>query len=165
MRRSRGDTRIVLYVRASMALVLPVTVDVVVPTVLVRATHSSVAWHLGGLGGAGLALAGLVLLLDCVFRRFAREGRGTLAPIDPPRLLVHRGPYAVVRNPMYIANVAIVAGTGIAFRSVGVLAWGAATAVAFHVFVVGYEEPVLRRRFGVAYANYCDDVGRWLPRR
>jgi protein-S-isoprenylcysteine O-methyltransferase Ste14 len=49
--------------------------------------------------------------------RFARDGRGTLAPIDPPRFVVRGGAYRVVRNPMYVANVAIVTGSGMLFES------------------------------------------------
>jgi protein-S-isoprenylcysteine O-methyltransferase Ste14 len=37
-------------------------------------------------------------------------------------------------------------------------------AVAFHLFVIGYEEPTLRRRFGEEYAEYVRTVGRWMPR-
>ncbi len=38
-------------------------------------------------------------------------------------------------------------------------------AVFFHLFVTGYEERTLRRRFGGAYAEYLQTVPRWIPRR
>jgi protein-S-isoprenylcysteine O-methyltransferase Ste14 len=52
-----------------------------------------------GFQGAGLALlgSGLLLVFSTVWG-FATEGRGTLAPWDPPRVLVVRGPYRFVRN-------------------------------------------------------------------
>ena len=45
---------------------------------------------------------GAVLLAACIFE-FARSGRGTLSPVDPPRHLVVRGLYRYVRNPMYLS--------------------------------------------------------------
>jgi protein-S-isoprenylcysteine O-methyltransferase Ste14 len=38
-------------------------------------------------------------------------------------------------------------------------------ALAFHIFVVVYEEPTLRATFGAEYDAYCQRVARWLPRR
>src|SRR3954469_19945454 len=46
--------------------------------------------------------AGILLLAACI-REFARSGRGTLSPVDPPRQLVVRGLYRYVRNPMYLS--------------------------------------------------------------
>ena len=88
--------------------------------------------------------------------------RGTLAPIDPPRFVVRGGAYRIIRNPMYVANVAIVAGSAAIFRSPQLLAWAVGILLAFHVFVVAYEEPTLRRLFGEDYDSYRRDVGRWI---
>lgn len=154
-----------LYVRAVIALSLPVIVDVVVPLVLLQ--DAGGRFDIGGVRFVGLPLLalGCLLLLDSVFMRFAHEGRGTLAPIDPPRVVVRGGAFQAVRNPMYLANIAIVAGSGILFHSWRLLAWAAAISVAFHLFVVLYEEPTLRRLFGEAYETYRHDVGRWVPKR
>jgi protein-S-isoprenylcysteine O-methyltransferase Ste14 len=155
----------VLYVRATVALVLPVLVDVVVPAMLLAAPGGRFDVGTGRFLGLPLVVAGCWLLLDSVFLRFAREGRGTLAPVDPPRSVVRGGPYRVIRNPMYVANVAIVIGSGLLFGSWRLLLWGAVAFGAFHVFVVAYEEPTLRRSFGTAYEEYCRTAGRWLPTR
>jgi protein-S-isoprenylcysteine O-methyltransferase Ste14 len=40
----------------------------------------------------------------------------------------------------------------------------AAVALAVHLFVVFYEEPVLRKKFGADYEEYCRNVRRWWPR-
>jgi protein-S-isoprenylcysteine O-methyltransferase Ste14 len=144
---------------------MPVTVDVVVPAWLLTTTGSRFepgAWRVAGVPLVGL---GAVLLVDSVFLRFAREGGGTLAPVDPPQLVVRGGAYRFVRNPMYLANVAIIAGTSLVTGSWAVLAWGATMLGVFHVFVVAYEEPDLRRRFGTEYEAVVDRTGRWLPRR
>jgi protein-S-isoprenylcysteine O-methyltransferase Ste14 len=155
----------VLYVRAGLALALPALVDVVVPVALV--TDGTARFDIGALRLLGLVpiALGCWLLLDSVFVRFAREGRGTLAPIDPPEMVVRGGAFRVVRNPMYVANVAIVVGEGVMLESWRVLAWAAVAAALFHAFVVVYEEPTLHRVFGGAYDAYRVEVGRWIPRR
>jgi protein-S-isoprenylcysteine O-methyltransferase Ste14 len=154
-----------LYLRATLALALPVTVDVLVPVVLLRGSGARFEPGPARIVGLLVLLGGCWLLVDCVFLRFAREGRGTLAPIDPPRFVVRGGPYRVVRNPMYMANVAVIAGIGLLVGSWRVLLWAGLALVAFHVVVVAYEEPTLRRTFGEAYDSYSRQVGRWIPRR
>jgi protein-S-isoprenylcysteine O-methyltransferase Ste14 len=158
-------TGAVLYLRATAALILPLVVDVVVPAVLVRGSGAHVEGGGYYLFGTPLIVFGCGLLFDSVFLRFAREGRGTLAPIDPPRFVVRGGAYRIIRNPMYVANVAIVVGSAAMFRSPQLLAWAVGILLAFHVFVVAYEEPTLRRLFGEDYDTYRRDVGRWIPRR
>ncbi len=155
----------VLYVRATVALVLPVIVDVVVPAVLLQ--DSGWRFDIGAAQFVGLLplALGSWLLIDSVFVRFAHEGRGTLAPIDPPRFVVRGGAFRAVRNPMYIANIGVIAGSAIAVQSWRLIIWAAVIAVVFHLFVVGYEEPTLRRLFGESYEVYRHDVGRWVPKR
>jgi protein-S-isoprenylcysteine O-methyltransferase Ste14 len=105
---------------------------------------------------------GVVLLGTCIWE-FARSGRGTLAPVDPPRQLVVHGLYRYVRNPMYLSVSVIVLGEFFLVWSRSLLVYWAVWLVAVNLFVVGYEEPALRRRFGLAYEQYTQQVGRWLP--
>lgn len=95
---------------------------------------------------------------------FALKGKGTPAPIDPPKVLVGEGLYRFVRNPMYLGGLLILLGDVLWFRSVRVLIYAAAVAAAFHLFVVFYEERVLRAAYGDAYIAYCRNVPRWIPR-
>lgn len=113
-------------------------------------------------GLAGIAI-GAVLLTLCVVE-FARSGRGTLVPLDPPRQLVVRGLYRYVRNPMYLSVTLILLGEALVARSRDLLVYWAAWFVIVNGFVLGYEEPALRRRFGESYERYRESVGRWLPR-
>jgi protein-S-isoprenylcysteine O-methyltransferase Ste14 len=113
--------------------------------------------------GAVLVAPGLVFLVDA-FIRFVREGRGTPAPVAAPRHLVVRGPYRWVRNPMYVALVAIVVGQALVLGSTALLIYVAVVALTFHTFVVLYEEPTLRERFGTEYDAYAARVPRWIPR-
>jgi protein-S-isoprenylcysteine O-methyltransferase Ste14 len=66
---------------------------------------------------------------------------------------------------MYVANVAMILGSGAVFGVWELVAWAAVVLVAFHLFVVIYEEPTLERIFGEDYEDYRRDVGRWVPRR
>jgi protein-S-isoprenylcysteine O-methyltransferase Ste14 len=116
--------------------------------------------QLVGLGGIA---AGVTLLLICIWE-FASAGRGTLAPVDPPRELVVRGLYRYVRNPMYLGVSAIVLGEAILARSPALLLYWAIWFLLVNLIVMGYEEPGLRRRFGSSYDDYARRVGRWLPR-
>ena len=109
------------------------------------------------LGGAGAALAA-----SCVLT-FALVGKGTPAPFDPPRRLVVRGPYQLVRNPMYLGAALALGGAALYYRSGLLLAYTCAFLLVTHWFVVAYEEPTLRRSFGEEYAAYCRRVRRWWP--
>lgn len=108
--------------------------------------------------------AGVLAYTVCVWQ-FATKGRGTPAPIDPPKKLLVRGLYRWVRNPMYLGVLLVVLGEAILFRHLALLLYFVFLASAFQLFVVLYEEPVLRRRFGATYSDYCNRVNRWWPRR
>jgi protein-S-isoprenylcysteine O-methyltransferase Ste14 len=65
---------------------------------------------------------------------------------------------------MYVAVVAVIAGQGLIFGNVRLLAYGALVWLAFHLFVIAYEEPALRTTFGTEYEAFCRGVPRWIPR-
>ena len=109
-----------------------------------------------------LFLVGAAVYLACVWQ-FGTHGRGTPAPIDPPKRLVMRGPYRWVRNPMYLAVLLFVLGEAVFFRHLTLALYLVFLASAFQLFVVLYEEPALRRRHGAIYSDYCNAVNRWLP--
>jgi protein-S-isoprenylcysteine O-methyltransferase Ste14 len=113
--------------------------------------------------GILLILIGTPVLLDS-FARFALQGLGTPAPVLPTRHLVVSGLYRYVRNPMYLAVAATIIGQGLYLGDLALLGYGALVGLAFHLFVLGYEEPTLRRSFGGQYDAYCANVPRWLPR-
>jgi len=123
------------------------------------------AWNPWPVRGVGvlLILSGLAALVAC-FARFAVEGRGTPAPAMPTETLVVSGLYRYVRNPMYVAVFAMVAGEGLLFGSRVVLVYAACVWVGFTLFVLLYEEPTLRRRYGSSFDAYCAQVRRWTPR-
>jgi protein-S-isoprenylcysteine O-methyltransferase Ste14 len=114
--------------------------------------------------GIVVAAGGGVIALWCVLS-FVRVGRGTPAPFDPPRRLVVSGPFAVVRNPMYIGAGLALSGASLFYGSLALLGYAAAFLLVTHLFVVVYEEPTLRRTFGTEYESYRRRVRRWWPRR
>jgi protein-S-isoprenylcysteine O-methyltransferase Ste14 len=114
--------------------------------------------------GVALVAVGAAGVLTCI-AIFVVQGRGTPAPFDPPRRFVARGPYRLVRNPMYSSALMLFVGLGLYWRSIGVLAFAAAWLVLIHAFVVLVEEPGLAIRFGDTYEHYRRLVPRWIPRR
>ncbi len=96
--------------------------------------------------------------------RFVHEGRGTLAPIVPTEKLVIRGAYRFVRNPMYLAVLAMIFGQVLVFQSWALAVYGTIVAVTFDLFVRFYEEPTLQRTYGDEYVRYRVAVSRWAPR-
>jgi protein-S-isoprenylcysteine O-methyltransferase Ste14 len=113
--------------------------------------------------GVILILAGVPGLVDS-FARFALQGLGTPAPIAPTQKLVVTGLYRYVRNPIYVAVVAVILGQAVLFGDWRLIVYGALFWLACHVFVVAYEEPTLKRTFGAEYESFRDNVPRWMPR-
>lgn len=105
--------------------------------------------------------AGLVISLRCVYD-FIFTGRGTPVPIDPPEKLVIIGLYRFVRNPMYLGILFLLFGEAILFKSFILLGYTLCVFGLFHIFIVGFEEPMLKAKFGKAYEHYCSRVPRWF---
>jgi protein-S-isoprenylcysteine O-methyltransferase Ste14 len=113
--------------------------------------------------GAMMIAAGIAVVLDS-FARFALQGLGTPAPVLPTRHLVVSGLYRYVRNPMYVGVLGVILGQGLLFGDGRLFAYGVLLWLVVHVFVVGYEEPTLRRSFGSEYEAFRRNVPRWIPR-
>jgi protein-S-isoprenylcysteine O-methyltransferase Ste14 len=150
-------------------LILPVTMVVLVPAWIAR--EAGVRWRVPADGAGWLALAtgvplacvGFALFAASVWH-FATEGRGTLAPWDPPRRLVVRGPYRYVRNPMISGVIFMLSGLALILRSRPHGVWAAIFAGANVVWIPLFEEPQLEGRFGDAYRRYRRGVRRFIPR-
>ncbi len=107
-------------------------------------------------------VAGADALMDS-FACFALQGRGTPASIAATQSLVVTGLYRYVRNPMYVAVLAVILGQALLFGDWRLVAYGALFWVGCHLFVMAYEEPTLARTYGTEYAAYCANVRRWIP--
>jgi len=165
MSMSRPSGRDVVR-NAIFIIVVPGVVGGLIPALITR--YESQDWGAWGLlirVAAWLLIAlGAAVLLYGVWR-FAAEGRGTPSPTAPTEQLVVAGPYRYVRNPMYLAVGAVIAGQALLFGSVALVAYLAVFIVAVVSFVKGYEEPTLRRTFGAEYEAYCQRVPAWVPHR
>ena len=117
-----------------------------------------------GLAGGVLTVAGVALYLICAFWGFALRGQGTPPPIDPPKRRVVEGPYRIVRNPMYWGVALVMVGEALLLRSPALAEIAVAFFASTMLFVMLYEEPVLRRTFGASYEQYCREVPPWIPR-
>jgi protein-S-isoprenylcysteine O-methyltransferase Ste14 len=148
-----------LAARAVVAfLVLPGVVAFLVPWLLVRRQASPLPFN--PLGFIPLTL-GMALLLWCV-RTFYVEGRGTLAPWDPPRRLVVTGVYRLSRNPMYVAVVLVLLGWALGFRTRLLMIYVVGVMVMVQLRVVFGEEPWLARKHGEEWLRYKAQVPRWF---
>jgi len=149
--------------------ILPFTVAVLVPVWIAR--RYGVALTPGRSVGpvflqvVGLALLGLGLILFVAsLRRFATEGKGTLAPWDPPRVFVVHGPYQFVRNPMISGVILFLFGEAFALLSPPHGVWAVCFVILNLIYIPLVEEPQLERRFGDSYREYRRHVRRFIPR-
>jgi len=149
---------------AVFAILFMGSVLVYVPYILASGPGTA-HWTLGPWRYLGLLplAAGVAGLAHCL-RDFAVVGRGTPAPFDPPQELVATGLYRWVRNPMYLSALVLLVGEAVVLEAPVLLRYAAAFLLGTHLFVVLYEEPTLRRKFGESYDRYRATVPRWLPR-
>lgn len=163
--RRPSPVRLLLVSVGFTVFVGPGPAVVLVPWLLTRWKSEGAFFGASALRVLGLAtiVLGAPVLVESIVR-FVRRGRGTLTPAVPTGHLVVSGFYRYVRNPMYVAVLTMVVGQALWFGSVAVLVYAAALWVGFTAFVMGYEEPTLRRRYGVEYETYCRCVRRWIPR-
>lgn len=152
-----------LWRHIAAVLVLPGTVTVAIPALIVWSTDAHLAAPYLVVLGLLVIAAGGFLIVDTV-RLFVRIGRGTLAPWDPTTRLVVEGPYRRVRNPMISGVVMVLFGEAIAIWSTPLVLWALSVFAVNAVYLPLVEEPGLRRRFGPEYDRYRAHVPRWLPR-
>lgn len=159
-----GDVKLFLK-NLVLFVFLVASVLVVVPLVLVWLSGGLLAFSLGELRFLGLVpiSVGLVFMLN-MFVYFASDGKGTPAPFDPPKKLVTGGLFCYVRNPGYIGAVFIIVGEGVLLEVAVIFGYAAFMWIMFHLYVVFFEEPSLKEKFGKAYEKYVKTVPRWIPR-
>lgn len=149
--------------------VFPFVMAVVIPVWLARRDHVTLAAAetvpplLVQLAGVLVLITGVVLFAWSL-TRFASEGKGTLAPWDPPRRLVVRGPYRYVRNPMISGVILVLLGEALVLLSTSHMWWVLIFFGINAVYIPLLEEPQLESRFGDSYTEYRRHVPRLIPR-
>ena len=146
---------------AIFTVFVPGTVAVYVPYRLTRGAIAALPGDLVGYLGVLPLVFGIALYLHSAWQ-FAAVGLGTPAPIDPPKTLVVGGAYRWTRNPLYVAVLSVLLGEFLTVRTVALAEYALAVFAGFFAFVLVYEEPVLRAKFGDAYDHYCARVPRWI---
>jgi len=144
-------------------VILPVMAGIAMPAWLCRNCVLAMPPVLFAIAALAALLIGTSLFVSTVYL-FATEGRGTLAPWDPPARLVVRGPYRFVRNPMISGVFFIIVAEALFLRSMPIAIWAAAFFVINAIYIPLLEEPGLARRFGNEYADYKRRTPRLLPR-
>jgi len=158
----RAERLWALFKTLIFTVVVPGSVAVLIPYRWIS-PGAELKMGLRGLIGALVTGLGALIYLWCAWS-FAFQGLGTPAPVDPPKTLVATGLYRLVRNPMYVGVELVVAGEAILYRSWKLAGYAALVWIAFHLFVMLYEEPTLRKKFGASYAEYQKTVPRWIPK-
>ena len=110
--------------------------------------------------GRALILSGLIIMVWAAM--MFRRQRTTIVPHETPSALVAEGPYRWSRNPIYVADIVILAGwcmslgTPLALITIPPLWW------VLHTRFVLPEEARLSATLGRAYTDYCQQVPRWM---
>ncbi|MBU9710579.1 methyltransferase family protein [Evansella tamaricis] len=152
-------------------LLLPFNVTVIIPSILIYFLHHTVLWGQEGSFSILLLLFGIVITLFGFFLvivtvlQFAKKGKGTLAPWNPPKKLVVSGPYRHTRNPMISGVAFILLGESLIVGSLPLLFWFLFFTVVNYVYFIVREEPLLEKKFGEEYVEYKKNVPRLFPRR
>jgi protein-S-isoprenylcysteine O-methyltransferase Ste14 len=133
-----------------------------IPLVLLR-TGSHVDMGIFSWFAIPLWLIGSLIILRC-FWDFLFRGHGTPLPANPPKELVVTGLYRYVRNPIYVGAFSIFLAHYLWFGYWSLLLYAVLSFIGVHLFIISYEEPNLRRKFGAAYEEYCRRIPRWIPR-
>ena len=143
---------------------VPGTLTILVPYLLLSYKLELYHLELSSFRFIGLLpiVLGALAYLWCAWD-FTFKGKGTPAPFDPPKEIVVRGLYRYVRNPMYVAASLALTGEVILFGSISILIYAAIVFSVFHLWIIFYEEPTLKRKFGASYEQYCMKVSRWIP--
>jgi protein-S-isoprenylcysteine O-methyltransferase Ste14 len=160
----------IMVLRHVLAIaLLPFAVTVLFPIWIAKRNgiaitiSSSVGPFLIQLIGVTLLVLGLVLFVASLWR-FTTEGKGTLAPWDPPAEFVVSGPYRFVRNPMISGVILFLFGEALALRSFAHAIWAVCFLIINVIYIPLAEEPQLERRFRESYREYCRHVRRFIPR-
>ena len=158
-----------LVIRALFSFILPITVVVIIPVLVILNFNNHLLAFNSALSGAMLAIGTFLIVLGLGFaiytnKAFLRIGKGTLAPWDPPKKLVVAGAYAYVRNPMISGLLMVILGETLIFASIELFVLFIFFFIVNHIYFVYSEEPGLVKRFGDDYVIYKKNVPRWIPR-
>lgn len=123
-------------------------------------------WPAGGLGdlltGLGVFLVAIALIIDVTAMRTMAQAQTTILPHQRSDHLVTKGIFGFSRNPIYVANVILIAGLGLLLGNAWLLLFAPIDGFATQKLAIEREEAHLEARFGKTYRDYKKKVNRWL---
>lgn len=116
----------------------------------------------GNLPWVGRSLVGIgVLLIGAAVLAF-RQSRTTVIPHQNPTALVAHGIFRISRNPIYLADLLILAGLALSWgKPVGLALVPVLFLILERRFILA-EEARLEKAFGQSFADYRKTTRRWL---
>lgn len=117
----------------------------------------------GDIVGRYMTWLGAALAIYCTLL-MKIQGKGTPLVKEPPKKIIDKNIYGLVRNPMMWALIIVLFGEMIWFGSYALIIWLLAWLRIGYLIIVDYEEPQLERRFGQDWLDYASRVPRWIPR-
>jgi protein-S-isoprenylcysteine O-methyltransferase Ste14 len=112
--------------------------------------------------GLGISIAGqLIRFLTIGFVYIIRGGQNRKVYAQD---LVTTGIFSHCRNPLYVGNILVGIGMGVASNSVLFFSVITPLIIFVYIAIVAAEENFLRGKFGSAYDEYARDVNRWFPK-
>jgi protein-S-isoprenylcysteine O-methyltransferase Ste14 len=154
-----------LYLRNLFFTILqPGVVAGLVPYLLIRVDEKEKilqSFQILQYTGIFLFVIGFLIMMNCILN-FAIHGKGTLSPADPTKQLVIAGLYKYSRNPMYVGVILMLIGEAFFFQSGRLCIYSILIFLVFHLFIVFFEEPRLKKDFGAEYDQFCNKVRRWV---
>lgn len=123
-------------------------------------------WIAGPLGDILFAVGWLVILavvaLWVTSVRTMTRAKTTLNPTGEPSHLVTTGPFAVTRNPIYLANTLLMISVGLVSGIFWFIVLAFVAAFATQKVSIELEEKMLSTKFGKKYKDYAKKVRRWI---
>ncbi|MEW6131084.1 MAG: isoprenylcysteine carboxylmethyltransferase family protein [Acidobacteriota bacterium] len=153
-----------LYLKSLFfTIIAPGSLTLLIPFFILRSRANlfPAVWNGFNYVGILIMVTGITIYFWCV-GEFISSGKGTPAPYDPPKYLVAQGLYQYSRNPMYVGVSSIILGEAVFFKSVWMIMYILVVLLAFHLRIIYYEEPTLKKLFGASFDEYCRRVPRWI---
>lgn len=123
-------------------------------------------WPAGALGdllsGLGVVLVILAIVIDVAAMRALHSAKTTIMPHQRSDHLVTSGIFRFSRNPIYLANVLLLAGLGLFFGNAWLLLLAPVDGFATQKLAIEREEAHLEARFSKTYRDYKKKVSRWF---
>lgn len=110
---------------------------------------------------------GLLLFLAAIYLYYAsfsifKTHATTISPVRAASALVTNGPFALSRNPIYLANVVATVALGLMFENLWLLGLAFVLAILLHRLAILPEERHLQLKFGKQWRTYKKKVRRWI---